>query len=229
MQKLKTIAMGNEFDEFNKLIEKKKAADRRQRKITLIIILNSIVLILIISYSTTIKQKENIALTQKLDTAQVVQKQKDSLQNKLTEIKTHLDSVSLANEQLNLGVIYATSKRPSEAINAYSRSIALDPNNSIPYNLRGYLYFVKGDYDKAVFDLENSIKIDSNDIWGHYNLALAYFAINDTIRAFSEVKKIIYIDSSFYEVIKNDDQFKKFKKISGFNTLITKRYVKAPN
>jgi tetratricopeptide (TPR) repeat protein len=213
--------MENEFD---MLIEKKKAADRRQRKITLIIILNSIVLILIISYSTTMKQKENIALTQKLDTAQVVQKQKDSLQSELTEIKTQLDSVSLANEQLNLGVIYATSKRPAKAIDAYTKAIELDPNNSVPYNLRGYIYFVKGEYDKAVFDLENSVKIDSNDIWGHYNLALAYMAINDTIHALSEVKKIIHSDPSFYEVIKNDDQFNKFRRLSAFDAIFKKRH-----
>jgi tetratricopeptide (TPR) repeat protein len=219
VQKLKTIAMENEFEI---LMEKKKAADRRQRKTTLIIVLNCIVLILIVAYSTTKKQKENIALTQKLDTAQLVQKQKDSL---LSEIKTQLDSVSLANEQLNLGVLYATSKQPSKAIDAYTRAIELDPKNSVPYNLRGYIYLIKGDYEKAVFDLKKSVKIDSNDIWGHYNLALAYMAVNDTIHALSEVKKVIYIDSNFRRVIKNDDQFKKFRRISAFNALFKKGHI----
>jgi tetratricopeptide (TPR) repeat protein len=47
-----------------------------------------------------------------------------------------------------------------EAIAACSRLLALDPKNAAAYNNRGWAYDGKGDYDRAIADLDQAIWLD---------------------------------------------------------------------
>lgn len=196
----------------NELIEilaQKKAIDKRLRLITLIIIIIAMGLVFLIYDSLNKKQDTNTELLQ----------DKNSLKKEVAGLKSHLDSVNSANEKLALGATYAASKRPQLAIEAYSRAIKLDPQNASAYRLRGYIYLITGKKEDAVKDLKTSVKIDSLEVWSHYNLALAYMAVKDTVNALASVKRVFELDSKFGEVIESDAQFKVIRKLPGYKEI----------
>lgn len=196
----------------NELIEilvQKRAIDKRLRLITLIIIVIAMGLVFLIYDSLNKKQDTNVEL----------QKDKNSLKEEVAVLKSHLDSINLANEKLALGATYASSKRPQLAIEAYTRAIKLDPPNASAYRLRGYIYLITGKKEEAVKDLKTSVKIDSLEVWSHYNLALAYMAVKDTVNALASVKKVFELDRDFGEVIEADVQFKAIRKLSGYKEI----------
>lgn len=96
------------------------------------------------------------------------------------------------------------------AVDCYDRAIATDPANPVIYDLKGYSLLRAGQIDASVTTLEKSVSLAPDYVWGHYNLALAYWAAGANERAVSEVKKVLDIDPSFSEVIRRDGQFSKF-------------------
>jgi tetratricopeptide (TPR) repeat protein len=126
----------------------------------------------------------------------------------------------LASEYLSKGITLAEHGKRDEAINFYSRSIALDSSNPAAYDLRGYVFFKKKDYSLAVTDLERSVRIDSQYVWGHYNLALAYWHSGRQNEAVAEVKRVIAIDPGFKHVVRTDKQFSAFNTSAEFQKLI---------
>jgi tetratricopeptide (TPR) repeat protein len=44
----------------------------------------------------------------------------------------------------------------------YSQAIRLDPNYALAYFNRGYTYYYKGDYDRAIADYNQVIRLDPN-------------------------------------------------------------------
>jgi tetratricopeptide (TPR) repeat protein len=197
-------------NELAKIIEQKKANDKRLRIITTIIISIAIALVFLIYDSLNKKQDVNHELL----------KDKAVLKKEVAGLKGHLDSVNAASEKIALGATYAMSKQPQRAIEAYSQAIKLDPKNPVAYRLRGYIYLITGKKERAVKDLQISVKIDPSEVWSHYNLALAYMAVKDTLNALSEVKKVITLDGDFRETIEKDIQFKTFRKLPGYIEIV---------
>jgi tetratricopeptide (TPR) repeat protein len=62
------------------------------------------------------------------------------------------------------------------AISDFTRAIALDPSNGIPFSLRGSIYYQQGGYASAINDYQRAILIDPEDFWALNSLAwtLAY-------------------------------------------------------
>jgi tetratricopeptide (TPR) repeat protein len=126
----------------------------------------------------------------------------------------------LSDVYVEYGKAYYREKNYPVAIRSYSRAIKTNDGNWIAFGLRGYSYFRMHDVEKAVDSLEQSITINPNYLEGHYNLALAYWASGLKEKALYEVKKVINLDPSFKDKIKEDGQFKSFKHSEEFNELI---------
>lgn len=197
-------------NELVKIIEQKKATDKRLRIITVIIVSISMGLVFLIYDSLNKKQDTNHEL---LNDKAVLKKQ-------VAGLKGHLDSVNAASEKIALGASYAMTKQPQQAIEAYTQAIKLDPQNPVAYRLRGYIYLITGKKERAVKDLQMSVKIDPSEVWSHYNLALAYMAVKDTLNTLSEVKKVIKLDDDFKETMEKDVQFKNIRKLPGYIEMV---------
>ena len=130
------------------------------------------------------------------------------------------ENSKLASQYLSKGITLAERGKRNEAISFYSKAIALDSTNPAAYDLRGYIFFKKKDYSLALADLERSVKIDSQYVWGHYNLALAYWHSGRHDEAVAEVKRVIAIDPGFKHVMRTDKQFSVFITSAEFQKLI---------
>jgi tetratricopeptide (TPR) repeat protein len=197
-------------NELLKIIEHKKVTDRRLKIINIIII--SIVIGIVFLIYDSLKKKQ--------DTNHELIKDKKILKNEVEDLKGHLDSINAASENISIGASNAMSKRPKQAIEAYSKAIKLDPSNAVAYRLRGYIYLITGQKEKAVSDLETSVKLDPTEAWSHYNLALAYMAVNDSTKALSETNKVLKLDYDFRETIENDVQFRNIRKLPEYEKML---------
>lgn len=93
------------------------------------------------------------------------------------------------------------------AIAAYQAAIALNSSNPIAFNLCGYAFLLSGKLDSAIEYLRRSVVLDSAYVWGHYNLALAYWRAGDTLTGAAEVQKAVALSGDIAGVIESDKQF----------------------
>jgi tetratricopeptide (TPR) repeat protein len=149
--------------------------------------------------------------------------EENALKADLEKTKTQLRREREADISLRLAIIKYHSKDYSAAVTYYNKAIKLDPLNPVAYDLKGYALLRNGEPEKAVESLKRSVEIDDSYIFGHYNLALAYWASGNQEKAISEVKKVIVLNPDFVEIIKKDSQFNKFKASKDFIALITKQ------
>ncbi|HTY11511.1 MAG TPA: tetratricopeptide repeat protein [Bacteroidota bacterium] len=126
----------------------------------------------------------------------------------------------ISTEFLNNGIAYAETGKRKQAIDSYTKAIQLDSSSSTAYNLRGYLYYKNKNLPSALADLQRSVQLDSTNIWAHYNLALAYWSSGFQQSAISEVAKVIQIDDDFKSIIREDSQFKAFRKSPTFMEIL---------
>lgn len=121
------------------------------------------------------------------------------------------------------GLIDLQSRNYSDAIRKFERAVELDPLNPNAYNLKGYAQFRNKDIPQAIETLKRSIEIDQNYIWGHYNLALAYWDHGDHSMAVEEVKKVLEIKPGFRETFRKDGQFRKFHSSPEYRNIIERQ------
>jgi tetratricopeptide (TPR) repeat protein len=71
---------------------------------------------------------------------------------------------------LNLGHAYERANRSDEAIDAYRKSIELEPDNFYARNNLGVLYDKQGKFDDAIAEFQNALKKDPNNTIAVKNL-----------------------------------------------------------
>ncbi len=78
-----------------------------------------------------------------------------------------------------LGTAQAGLRQVREAIQTYTRGIAIAPNNALLYRWRGHRYLSVREFDKAAEDFSRGLKLDSTvyGIW--YHLGIVRFAKGD--------------------------------------------------
>ena len=136
-------------------------------------------------------------------------------------------------EAIERGVREAENGRLARAIEAYDEALALDPQSEQAYSLKGYALLRRGqilkskdpsksaeDVKAAVRTFEEGLKFYDESVWGHYNLALAYWESGDETRAIEQVKRVLELDPGFKDVVKSDVQFNRFKPNKTFQELI---------
>jgi tetratricopeptide (TPR) repeat protein len=88
-----------------------------------------------------------------------------------------------------LGICLARLGRTAEAEEAYQKAEEADPYYLNTYVNRGNIFFLQGDYDKAIYAYNVAVSIDSTDANTWLNLGMAYKkvdAINKAILAFNK-------------------------------------------
>ena len=83
------------------------------------------------------------------------------------------------------------------AISDYTKSIELDPNESVSYYNRALSKYDMEDFYGAISDNTKAIKIDPEYADAYYNRALAKEGIEDYSGAISDYTKTIEIDSNY--------------------------------
>ena len=74
---------------------------------------------------------------------------------------------------IQLGLAQAAVRQYREAIETYTRGLALAPNNALLYRYRGHRYISVRELDRALADLERGARLDRTnyDIWYHLGVA----------------------------------------------------------
>lgn len=149
-----------------------------------------------------------------------LKQQIDEQKRSLEEAKSQLKNTRSAIEYIRFGINSFQAGNFSAAVSAYDRAIELDPMNPVVFDLKGYSLLRHGEIHKAIETLQRSVELDPTYIWGHYNLALAYWAAGERRNAVTEVRKVLELDRGFRNVIQNDVQFKKFESSSEYRALM---------
>lgn len=82
-----------------------------------------------------------------------------------------------------------------EAIEEFNRSIELDPNNPIPYYMRGYVYARLAMYREAILDFNKAIELDPSDADAFYNRGNMYRQLGENESAIADYTKAIELNS----------------------------------
>lgn len=89
------------------------------------------------------------------------------------------------------GIAFNKERQHESAIQAYSKSIDLNPMHDRAYNNRGLVYSSKGEYDKAIQDFSKAIELKPNNIYAYNNRGLAYSDKRQYDRAIQDYNKAL--------------------------------------
>ena len=97
----------------------------------------------------------------------------------------------LASSLFNSGNAKSSKGDLDGAIADFDRALELDPKDASTYNVRGYTYMLKGDYERAIQDCSHSIELNEtgNNPFAYNNRGWAYCKKRDYDRAWADVKK----------------------------------------
>jgi len=113
----------------------------------------------------------------------------------LTELENAVDlRQDLFQADVLLILMYLQNKSFDSAIEAASRFIAKLPNQPIPYNLRGIVYFTNNNYEKAQSDFEKALRLQPDFSPAAINLAKLELSIGNTATAKGIFQKILEYD-----------------------------------
>jgi len=85
----------------------------------------------------------------------------------------------------------------------WSDFIKNNPDSPAGYNGRGSAYFLIGDYDKALNDYRNVLKIYHNHIGANYNICILYKVLGDYNNAITWCKRTIELKNDYVEAYGN--------------------------
>jgi tetratricopeptide (TPR) repeat protein len=84
---------------------------------------------------------------------------------------------------IQLGIAQSGARQFREAINTFTRGVAIDPNNAMLYRWRGHRYLSVREYDRAVADFHRGLSLDSANYGIWYHLGVWRFIHGDFIAA----------------------------------------------
>jgi tetratricopeptide (TPR) repeat protein len=80
---------------------------------------------------------------------------------------------------IDFGVAQSGARQFREAIQTFTRAMAIEPNNAMLYRWRGHRYLSVREFDKAMADLTRGYKIDSTNYGILYHLGIVRFIRGD--------------------------------------------------
>jgi tetratricopeptide (TPR) repeat protein len=80
---------------------------------------------------------------------------------------------------IELGVAQSGARQFREAIQTFTKAMAIEPNNAMLYRWRGHRYLSVRELDKAQADLTKGLKLDSTNYGILYHLGIVRFARGD--------------------------------------------------
>jgi len=94
-----------------------------------------------------------------------------------------------------LGNAYFDADLPDEAIAAYSKALAIRPDDTNILNDQGAMYRQKGDFPNAIANFEKAFMIDPDNLESLYNCGYVYaFDLNNISRALQIWERYLEID-----------------------------------
>lgn len=81
---------------------------------------------------------------------------------------------ALAGPRANLGIVYAHTNRPAQAIESLRQAIRLNPDRAAYYNELGVVYRREGKFEDAERSYEKALEADRGYAYAHLNLAILY-------------------------------------------------------
>lgn len=101
-----------------------------------------------------------------------------------------------AEKASNEGIRKSQEGLYGEAIEEFNRSIELDPNNPIPYYMRGYVYARLAMYREAILDFNKAIELDPDDSDAFYNRGNMYRQLGKNESAIADYTRAIELNSA---------------------------------
>jgi tetratricopeptide (TPR) repeat protein len=86
------------------------------------------------------------------------------------------------------GYTFTLSGNYQEAIDAYDKSIELNPNFAEAYYIRGTAYYNLGDPKRAIQDLDKTIELKTEYADAYYNRGLAFNKLGNSDKATENYK-----------------------------------------
>ncbi|KAJ8517034.1 hypothetical protein ONZ45_g5733 [Pleurotus djamor] len=106
------------------------------------------------------------------------------------------DDKAQAEKLKQSGNTLMSSKKYDEAIEMYTKSIALDPTNPVYYSNRAAAYSSKGDHLSAVGDAEKAIEVDPKFTKAYHRLGHAQYSLADYQAAADAFERGLELDPS---------------------------------
>lgn len=98
----------------------------------------------------------------------------------------------------NLARIYLDVIKDYNMTETYlNHAINAAPNDAEAYNLYGNLSMIREDFELAISYFKKSILLDENYFKNYYDIAVAYYAINDKENALANINKSIELNPQF--------------------------------
>ena len=107
------------------------------------------------------------------------------------------DLIRTPEEMLEQARLRLKEGQPAEVRDLVVRILAADPNNAEAHLLSAYVHADTGEYDEALAACHRALAINPLLPVARYILGIIYQRQGDNVRAVSELKKTIYIDSEF--------------------------------
>ncbi|KAG1773020.1 TPR-like protein, partial [Suillus occidentalis] len=104
------------------------------------------------------------------------------------------DAKAKAEKLKQTGNTHMTVKKYDEAIDAYTKAIALDSANPVYYSNRAAAYASKGDHASAILDSEKAIEVDPKFVKAYSRLGHAQYTLGDYKAAAAAFKKGVELD-----------------------------------
>lgn len=97
----------------------------------------------------------------------------------------------------SLGISYATIGDTAPALENYTKSIELR-RNAWAFLNRGELYLSLGEYDLAIADFSDAVKLQADFSQAYFARGLAYLRKKDNARAIADFEKVIDLNNDSY-------------------------------
>ena len=204
------LRWAQEHEEAERKQERERARWLRRSVAGLVVLVVALAYALYQQRGWTFADRERLRAQRDLDSAYRNLKAAQDLQLQIRQ----------AGELIREGQLDIQARNYDSAIAKLDRAIAIDDRNPNALMMKGYAQMRKGETKLAVQTLENAVRVDPNYPWSHYNLALAYWAEGQQQKAVEEVKRTIDIDAAFRTRFKTDGQFRNFKAVPEYRTMI---------
>ena len=109
------------------------------------------------------------------------------------------------SEQTGKGFLNVINNDYESAIEHFSKSIELEPNNAIAYHQRGLAYYNIGYYQKALKDFNKTIELNPQHLDAHGNRSLVKLELKDYQGALDDINFILKITPNDSKAIKQKD------------------------
>ncbi len=98
-----------------------------------------------------------------------------------------------------LGITYVLLRRPADAQACIQRAIKMEKNYADAWNNLASVFYMGGDFRRAIKDYEHAIRINDLNASYHSNLGSAYFNRHDLVRASREYQIALKMDPYVFE------------------------------